>query len=158
MSKQTKAKTSTTSLPTTLEPISLDESKRLIELEITVEAGRQTFIAVGTALAEIRDTRLYKADFATFDDYCNKRWGFSRTHAHRLIEAASVATGMLPTGNIPNERTARELAKVPAAKRETVVKAATAKAKSAGRMMTSRDILQAASPRARRRRCRPGRA
>jgi hypothetical protein len=99
MSKNPKSKTSASaSSPTTLEPITLDESRRLIELEKTVEVGRQTFIAVGTALAEIRDTRLYKADFATFDDYCDNRWGFSRAHAHRLIEAASLATEMSPTG------------------------------------------------------------
>ncbi len=146
MSRQTKVKTSTTS-STTLEPITLDESKRLIELEKTVEAGRQTFIAVGTALAEIRDTRLYKADFATFDEYCDKRWGFTRAHAHRLIEAASLAKEMSPVGDIPNERTARELARVPAVERAIVVKAATAKANSAGRKMTSKDISQAALPR-----------
>ena len=36
------------------EPITLDESKRLIELEKIIEAGRLTFIEVGFALAEIR--------------------------------------------------------------------------------------------------------
>jgi hypothetical protein len=132
-------------LPST-EPITLDESKRLIELEKIIEAGRQTFIEVGTALAEIRDSRLYKADFKTFEDYCIHKWGFKRAHAHRLIEAAGIAIDLSPVGDIPSERVAREIAKVPKEKREAVIKTAVAKSKFAGRELTTKDIKAAASP------------
>jgi len=124
----------------------LAESKRLIELEKIIEAGRQTFIEVGTALAEIRDSRLYKADFSTFDDYCIHKWGFKRAHAHRLIKAASVAIELSPVGDVPSERAARELVKVPKEKRETVIKAVITTAKSADRPITAKDIQFAASP------------
>jgi hypothetical protein len=40
--------------------ISLDESKRLIVPEQTIERGRAAFIEVGEALAEIRDSKLYR--------------------------------------------------------------------------------------------------
>lgn len=86
------------------------ERDRLAELERVIEHGQAVFVAVGDALQEIRDSRLYRETYGTFEDYCRDRWGFSRVNAHRLIQAAEVAE-MLPVGNIPaTERQARELA------------------------------------------------
>jgi hypothetical protein len=82
----------------------------LAECEAVIERGLARFIEVGEALLRIRDERLYREDFETFEDYCRERWGFGRTRAHRLIEGAEVAA-MLPNGNTPaNEAQARELA------------------------------------------------
>ncbi len=36
----------------------------------------------------IRDGRLYKEEFPTFELYCKQRWGISRTYAWRVIGAA----------------------------------------------------------------------
>lgn len=85
-------------------------TRSLSELEIIIERGLNTFVEVGQALLEIRAGRLYhEAGYTSFDDYCRERWGFSRIHAHRQIEAAQVA-GLLPIGNTPaNEAQAREL-------------------------------------------------
>ena len=85
------------------------DTRRLAELEETIERGLATFIEVGTALAEVRDSRLYLAEHSTFEDYCRKRWEMSRSYAHRTIDAAKVAA-LLPNGNAPtNEAQAREL-------------------------------------------------
>ena len=54
----------------------------------------------GNALLEIRDSRLYRQTHATFEDYCGEKWGMSRIHAHRMIEAAVVVGNLLPIGNI----------------------------------------------------------
>jgi ParB family chromosome partitioning protein len=70
------------------------------ECEAVIERGLDTFIEVGNALLEIRDRRLYKELYLTFEDYCKERWRFSRIHAHRLIDAAEVSTNLLPIGNI----------------------------------------------------------
>jgi hypothetical protein len=94
---------------------------RLAELEGVIERGLQTFVEVGKALLEIRDSRLYleacdKAGkpYGTFEDYCRERWGMSRIHAFRLIQATEVTENLLPMGNIPtNERVARELVGLP---------------------------------------------
>ena len=85
----------------------LPERGRLDELEAVIERGMQTFVEVGEALMEIRDGRLYKQDYGTFEAYCKERWGFSRGHGYRLIAAAELS----PVGDIPpaNERQAREL-------------------------------------------------
>lgn len=96
------------------------EMDRLAMCEEVIERGLATFVDVGMALLEVRDSRLYRLAYPTFEAYCEARWNMSRSRAHRLIEAAGVASNLLPTGNIPaNERTARELARLePAAQRE----------------------------------------
>jgi hypothetical protein len=124
-------------------PITLEESKRLIELEKTIEAGKQIFIKVGIALAEIRDARLYKADFKTFEDYCTHKWGWTRQHCYRLIECAPVAKC---NPQITSINQARELAKVPKEQREVVIKSAVAKSQSESRKLTAQDIKAAAVP------------
>jgi hypothetical protein len=97
-----------------------------ITLERTIEAGQQTFVEVGLALTEIRDSKLYRADFETFDQYCQKRWGWSQKRASHLIIASEVVK-MLPVKDstiVENEGQARQLAKVPAEKRVEVLRVA----------------------------------
>lgn len=83
------------------EVITLEEATRLGELERIVETGLTVFVAVGNALLEIRDRRLYRQNFRTFEAYCRDRWGMNRFYAHRIIDAAEVANNLLPIGNIP---------------------------------------------------------
>lgn len=93
------------------------EIVRLTELETVIKRGQQTFIEVGLALAEIRDSRLYKQEFATFEDYCLERWGWSASRSRRLISSAEAVASMqsVPIGTlskVQNEGQARELAKI----------------------------------------------
>jgi hypothetical protein len=87
------------------------DSERLAELEGVIQRSvDKWFVEVGKALKEIHDSRLYREQYETFEDYVRDRWGWERTRAYRMIEAAQVA-GMLPIGNkLPNEAVARELA------------------------------------------------
>lgn len=94
----------------------------LVSCEQRIERGLKTFIDVGQALAEIRDSRLYKGTHDTFEDYCRERWGFSDRRAAQFIEAASVIPKILGTG-LPApavESQARALAKVPEPERAEV--------------------------------------
>ena len=84
------------------------EADRLIGLETVIERGLHTFVDVGTALLEIRDSRLYRTAFDTFEDYCRERWGMSRPRAYQLIDAATVASNLSTTVDIP-ERHLRPL-------------------------------------------------
>lgn len=96
----------------TLLPLTIDEARRLKHCEKVIERGLATFYEVGNALAEIRESRLYRMTYASFEDYCRERWQMSRFYAHRLIDAAQVVETLLPIGNIPtNEAQARELAR-----------------------------------------------
>lgn len=87
-------------------------SVRLESCEAVIERGMQTFMEVGQALAEIRDSRLYREQFETFEDYCHQRWGLSRSRAYQMIDASDIAHAMSTIVDTPlptNEGQAREL-------------------------------------------------
>ena len=98
--------------------MSVRETARLAELEKTIAKGQKTFIEVGLALAEIRDLRLYKREYSGFEEYCRKKWGWTRQHAYRLIEAAPIAKSNTRVTTI---RQAVALAKVEPEQRAEVV-------------------------------------
>lgn len=92
-------------------PLAVAEGTRLAELEAVVAAGLQTFVDVGLALTEIRDSRLYRESFDRFEDYCRERWAFTDSRARQLVAAAETVTTVTAAG-LPapaNERQAREL-------------------------------------------------
>ena len=95
--------------------MSADESGVLEYYERIIETGVKTFVEVGHALTVIRDQRLYREHYATFDAYVRKRWDLERTYAHRMIEASEVVDRLLSAGNmVPvNEAQARPLASLP---------------------------------------------
>lgn len=78
-----------TDLLSYVEALTAPEVDRKAQLEATIERGMQTFVEVGLALMEIRDGRLYRAEYGTFEEYCQERWGWERRHAYRLIDAAA---------------------------------------------------------------------
>jgi hypothetical protein len=122
------------------------EQTRLTELEAIIKRGLGTFVAVGNALLEIRDSKLYKAEFETFELYCRERWNMSRIHAHRHIEAAKVSANLLPTGNIQprSERQVRPLAKLKPTQQRKVWKEAVQSAD--GEQPTAKQVQEAAEP------------
>jgi len=86
------------------------EQARLKKCEEKIERGLETFFEVGAALLEIRDTRLYRGGYSTFEDYCRERWGMSRQRAHQYIEASEVVGNLSTIVDIPStESQAREL-------------------------------------------------
>jgi len=72
--------------------ITLNEIERteLTRHEQIIERGINTFVEVGQALVSIRDKRLYRAEYQTFDEYCRERWGIHRSRAYQLIDAARI--------------------------------------------------------------------
>lgn len=84
--------------------------------EETISKGLKTFVEVGNALAEIRDSKSYKevAGYDTFEAYCKDKWEMKRSNAYHLIDASKVVenvyhgTQILPA----NERQARPLIKL----------------------------------------------
>lgn len=66
----------------------------LRELEGVVERGLETFLEVGTALREIRERELYRAEYHSFEAYCRERWGFGRHYAYRQIRASTTVEAL----------------------------------------------------------------
>jgi hypothetical protein len=92
--------------------LSLTESSRRAELEAVIELGLATFITVGNALLEIRDSRLYRDTHSTFEDYCRERWQMVASRARQLIGAAEVVANLqsVTTVTPTSERQVRPLA------------------------------------------------
>lgn len=93
-------------------PLSSAEADSLGRCESVIEKGLKTFYEVGGALAEIRESHLYRVEYATFEDYCRERWGMARRTAYQLMDAAEVVENVRNCAQtIPsNEAQARELA------------------------------------------------
>lgn len=95
------------------EVLTLSEVQRLGELEQVVETGLTVFVNVGNALLEIRDSRLYRQQFATFEAYCRERWGLKERRAYQLLDAAEVVKNLACTMVQPTtERQARPLTRL----------------------------------------------
>lgn len=70
--------------------LSVTERAVLLECEDVVRKGLKSFVQVGNALARIRDSRLYREMFRTFEEYCLAVWDISDRHARNLWSAADV--------------------------------------------------------------------
>ena len=96
-----------------------------------IAKGKQTFVEVGLALAEIRDLRLYKREYGSFSEYCREKWGWERRYTDYVIAGAE-AVKSLPekvSTIVLTETAARELAKIPAEQRAEVVETVAAEGK-----------------------------
>lgn len=101
------------------------ERCKLANHELAIDHGKRHVFHVARALRAIRDEKLYRESFATFDDYCDKRWNFTRSRAsqligfYRLLENVCGETVVSDAETVPadgpgNERFARELQRLPA--------------------------------------------
>jgi hypothetical protein len=101
---------------TDLAPLTKADLSQLARHEKTIEQGVGAFIAVGIALAAIREGKLYRANHKTFADYCKARWDFDRQRAYQLIQAAKVGENVKNSGQSPPRRAAvaEELVSLPA--------------------------------------------
>ena len=74
--------------------LSQEEQQLLVRLEQDI---RQAFYVAGAALLEIRDRRLYRQDFFSFEEYCQSRFTLTRRSVDYLIVASSVVNNLLRT-------------------------------------------------------------
>lgn len=75
---------------TTLSALNTIELDRLSLCESVIEKGLNTFVEVGNALFEIRNNKLYRDKFTTFESYCRDRWNLKRQRAYELMDAAAI--------------------------------------------------------------------
>lgn len=99
------------------------ESKRLEQCESIIRVGKQTFMEVGTALYEIRESKLYRASHKTFEAYTEETWGWGASRARQIINAVQIQKSVTRV-TLLDSQAARELGKVPAAKRQEVAEKA----------------------------------
>lgn len=95
-------------LPLSALPAALTEmeARRLTECESRIEQGIAVFLEVGNALLEIRDSRLYRQQYPTFEAYCKERWGMKRPRAYELMDAATVVKNVSEISDIVPQKEA----------------------------------------------------
>lgn len=71
----------------TTENLTDDEKKTLFSYEAKIRNGLKAFYKVGEALAMIRQDRLYRADFSTFDKYASTKWDMTRQRVTQLVSS-----------------------------------------------------------------------
>lgn len=90
--------------------------QRLPRLEELIQTHQGQFYESGLALKQIRDEYLYRdLSFTSFRQYIEERWDMKRSHAYRLIQAATVMDNLSQIGDgfLPrNESQARVLARL----------------------------------------------
>lgn len=116
----------------------------LADCEAIIEKGLQTFLEVGTALQTIRDGKLYKDGYTSFDGYCQQRWGMKANYAYKQIAAARVLEN-LETCTIVHtlpatETQARHLAKLQLADQIEVWECVVEEAEKDGREVSENDV------------------
>ena len=121
------------------ENLTKQDMQRLRVLESTVEKGLTTFVEVGNALYEIRESRMYRATHKDFADYCEYRFGLTSRRVNQLIESAKVVEDLGNNVSHPkNSRVASELAKVEPESRKDVWEAAIEKSPDVREVVESR--------------------
>lgn len=69
------------------------ESSQLEKLEAIITKGKESFVDVGRAIMEIREGRLYRRDYSTFEGYCQGKWGWGVKRAQQLVRASAFWEG-----------------------------------------------------------------
>ena len=120
--------------------LTLVEKSDLKKLITIVDSAKAASIEGGKALLTIRDRKLYREECGTFEEFCEKRWGYKRAQAYRLIDYVK-AVEMSPIGDkIKNESQSRALQVVEPKDQPEVFAAAAAKPGGA----TAKNITAAA--------------
>ena len=72
------------------------ELARFKELDQLVYRHSIGYLMVADALKEIGARQLYRANYRSFDDYCQSRHGFGKQQGNNLVEAASLLERIKP--------------------------------------------------------------
>jgi hypothetical protein len=70
--------------------LSSTEIAALLECESIIRKEQAAFVRVGRALARIRDGKLYRTKYQTFEEYCEGEWDMSDRYGRALRTAADV--------------------------------------------------------------------
>jgi hypothetical protein len=106
--------------PSAAQPaLTIQELTELAEHEAVIAANLTSFIDTGSRLIAIRDKRLYRASYPTFEAYVRGKWNISRQRAYQLISAGLLTT--VVDIDIPNERVARQVLALPEPDRAPVL-------------------------------------
>jgi len=128
------------------QPFTPQEEKDLQRCEAVIKKNENAFVETCAAMFEISSKRLYRQEYKSFQEYCERKWGFSREYGHRLVKdheiIKKVSTIVHTSGLITNGNQVAELSKVP---EEDLAAVAQEAKNAAGKgKLTGRHIKEAA--------------
>jgi hypothetical protein len=101
-----------------MEVVITQNEQELERLERIIRENAGAFYEIGDALTKIRVKKYYHdvLGYETFEEYCRKRWDFSRIRAFQLIQSVEIRENVLTIVNIApaTESQCRPLARLPA--------------------------------------------
>ena len=89
--------------------LNVSERNELERCEVVIKQGLKTFVEVGQALMLIKEKKLYRGRYGTFEKYCQEKWDMGRRHANRLINSTKVVSNIKNKVKPKNESQARPL-------------------------------------------------
>ena len=126
-----------------LQVLSKDEQNELKQCEQVIAEGLQTFINVGRALLKIKEDKLYRSEFSSFEKYCKVRFGYTGNYCRRLIQASIIVQSLpqsVPTGTL-SERSIRPATVLKNdSEKAKAIGAAITEAEAENRAVTSKDV------------------
>ena len=128
-----------------VEPLSAQDRKDWKRYREEVSDHQDGVCSFVDLLAEIRDRRLYREEYGTFDAYVDAELSVSKSYINRLIHHNEVKRILGPIGVKIPESQSRELTNVPPAKIPAIIKKADAKAKKERRKRTAADVKAVAA-------------
>lgn len=85
--------------------LTTDERKDWQRALKVIDKGWSTFIEVGLALRQIRESRLYREEYDSWEAFCREVVGVSKTEANRqIIDAEVVETLKTPNGVLSQDQ------------------------------------------------------
>ena len=83
-----------------LQPLSEQEKQEYEKCIENIRTNLTGNIQAGGDLKKVRDGKLYRDEFDTFEEFCLETFNIGRSYAHRLIEAWENREDLLPIGNV----------------------------------------------------------
>lgn len=125
-----------------------EEKADFTRLDRIVRRGVEAVFEVGRALGEIKERKLWRKEYPSWQRYCESVVGHSRIHVHRLIAAARaadvIAAGMLPNGDTVPPRSEGQVRPLTALENDEDVRKVWGKAvEIAGGQPTARQVEEA---------------
>jgi hypothetical protein len=128
--------------------LTVSEKQTLAACEADIEKGASLMVV---AIAKIREKKLYRGEYGTFEDYMRLRWGKSRCNGIKLANHGQVLLNLESSQNenvrIPNISThaAQEISDLPAEEQVTVVEqvVTTGQQPTAANIAEAREELEA---------------
>ncbi len=126
------------------------EAGLLASHEGIIRRGIDYFVEVGHSLLEIRDKKLWRGEFGSFEAYMLGKWNWSARHGRRLIDASEVARNLSSMGPLverPPESVLRPLVKLPPEKQREAWEEAKQTAAKKGKRVTAKEVKAAVDAR-----------